>query len=142
MSDLQLTLKIWRQRSSSVKGAFETYDLKGLNSHMSFLEMMDVLNENLISKGIDPVSFDHDCREGICGSCGFLVNGQPHGPKRGTTTCQLYMRNFKDNALIILEPWRAKSFPIIQDLSVDRNALDKLITVSYTHLTLPTKRIV
>ena len=127
MKELSLKLKIWRQKNQDDEGRFIEYDIDKLNEHMSFLEMLDVLNERLISNGEEPIAFDHDCREGICGSWGFIINGQPHGPKRGTTTCQLYMRNFKDNALIILEPWRAKSFPIIQDLSVDRNALDKLI---------------
>ena len=124
---ISIKLKVWRQVSNKSNGSYEEFTLKKVSAEISLLEALDQLNEELIIKNIRPITFDHDCREGICGSCGFLVNGQPHGPKRGTTTCQLYMRNFKDNALIILEPWRAKSFPIIQDLSVDRNALDKLI---------------
>ncbi len=124
---ISIRFKVWRQVSNESKGSYEEFSLKKVSVKISLLEALDQLNEELITKNIRPITFDHDCREGICGSCGFLVNGQPHGPKRGTTTCQLYMRNFKDNALIILEPWRAKSFPIIQDLSVDRNALDKLI---------------
>ena len=124
---ISIKFKVWRQVSNESNGSYEEFSLEKVSLKISLLEALDQLNEELISKDIRPITFDHDCREGICGSCGFLVNGQPHGPKRGTTTCQLYMRNFKDNALIILEPWRAKSFPIIQDLSVDRNALDKLI---------------
>ena len=124
---ISIRFKVWRQVSNNSKGSFEEFSLEKVSVKISLLEALDQLNEKLATKNIRPITFDHDCREGICGSCGFLVNGQPHGPKRGTTTCQLYMRNFKDNALIILEPWRAKSFPIIQDLSVDRNALDKLI---------------
>ena len=124
---VSINFKIWRQFNDESKGLFKEFRLEKVSVRVSLLEALDQLNEQLITKNIRPITFDHDCREGICGSCGFLVNGQPHGPKRGTTTCQLYMRNFKNNALIILEPWRAKSFPIIQDLSVDRNALDKLI---------------
>ena len=124
---ISIRFKVWRQVSNSSNGSYEEFSLEKVSVKISLLEALDQLNEELTTKNIRPITFDHDCREGICGSCGFLVNGQPHGPKKGTTTCQLYMRNFKDNALIILEPWRAKSFPIIQDLSVDRNALDKLI---------------
>ena len=127
MSDLQLTLKIWRQRSSSESGAFETYDVKGLNSHMSFLEMMDVLNEQLIEKDKDPVAFDHDCREGICGMCSMVINGRAHGPLKGTTTCQLHMRHFKNGETVYIEPWRAKAFPVIKDLVVDRSSFDRII---------------
>ena len=127
MSDLQLTLKIWRQRSSSESGAFETYDVKGLNSHMSFLEMMDVLNEQLIEKDKDPVAFDHDCREGICGMCSMVINGRAHGPLKGTTTCQLHMRHFKNGDTVYIEPWRAKAFPVIKDLVVDRSSFDRII---------------
>jgi len=127
MNDLQLTLKIWRQKSSSESGAFETYDVKGLNSHMSFLEMMDVLNEQLIENDKEPVAFDHDCREGICGMCSMVINGRAHGPLKGTTTCQLHMRHFKNGETIFIEPWRAKAFPVIKDLVVDRSAFDRII---------------
>ena len=127
MNDLQLTLKIWRQKSSSESGAFETYDVKGLNSHMSFLEMMDVLNEQLIEEDKDPVAFDHDCREGICGMCSMVINGRAHGPLKGTTTCQLHMRHFKNGETIFIEPWRAKAFPVIKDLVVDRSSFDRII---------------
>ena len=127
MNDLQLTLKIWRQKSSSESGAFETYDVKGLNSHMSFLEMMDVLNEQLIEENKEPVAFDHDCREGICGMCSMVINGRAHGPLKGTTTCQLHMRHFKNGETIFIEPWRAKAFPVIKDLVVDRSSFDRII---------------
>ena len=127
MSDLQLTLKIWRQSSSSESGAFETYDVKGLNSHMSFLEMMDVLNEQLIEEDKEPVAFDHDCREGICGMCSMVINGRAHGPLKGTTTCQLHMRHFKNGETVYIEPWRAKAFPVIKDLVVDRSSFDRII---------------
>ena len=127
MNDLQLTLKIWRQKSSSESGAFETYDVKGLNSHMSFLEMMDVLNEQLIENDKEPVAFDHDCREGICGMCSMVINGRAHGPLKGTTTCQLHMRHFKNGETIFIEPWRAKAFPVIKDLVVDRSSFDRII---------------
>ena len=124
---ISLKFKVWRQINSKSKGSFEYFNLEKVSNNISLLEALDQLNEKLVTKNIRPITFDHDCREGICGSCGFLINGQPHGPKKGTTTCQLYLRNFKDNALITLEPWRTKSFPIIQDLLVDRNSLDKLI---------------
>tara|TARA_B100001248_G_scaffold96898_1_gene71955 strand:- start:5644 stop:6396 length:753 start_codon:yes stop_codon:yes gene_type:complete len=127
MNDLQLTLKIWRQKSSSESGAFETYDVKGLNSHMSFLEMMDVLNEQLIEENKEPVAFDHDCREGICGMCSMVINGRAHGPLKGTTTCQLHMRHFKNGETIFIEPWRAKAFPVVKDLVVDRSSFDRII---------------
>ena len=127
MNDLQLTLKIWRQKSSSESGAFETYDVKGLNNHMSFLEMMDVLNEQLIEENKEPVAFDHDCREGICGMCSMVINGRAHGPLKGTTTCQLHMRHFKNGETIFIEPWRAKAFPVIKDLVVDRSSFDRII---------------
>ena len=124
---ISIKFKVWRQINNESRGSFEEFTLEKVSIKISLLEALDQLNELLITKNIRPITFDHDCREGICGSCGFLINGQPHGPKKGTTTCQLYMRNFKNNALIILEPWRADSFPIIQDLSVDRNSLDRLI---------------
>tara|TARA_X000001036_G_C20617820_1_gene781770 strand:+ start:126 stop:878 length:753 start_codon:yes stop_codon:yes gene_type:complete len=127
MDRLNLTLKIWRQECPDVKGEFISYKLDGLNTHMSFLEMLDVLNEKLIIEGEDPVAFDHDCREGICGMCSMVINGQPHGPMKGTTTCQLHMRYFKDGDTIVIEPWRAKSFPVIKDLTVDRTAFDRII---------------
>jgi len=127
MSGLNLTLKIWRQKSSVDNGGFETYDVKGLNSHMSFLEMMDVLNEQLVNQNKEPVAFDHDCREGICGMCSMVINGRPHGPLKGTTTCQLHMRHFNNGDIITIEPWRAKAFPVIKDLVVDRSSFDRII---------------
>ena len=123
---MKLTLKIWRQKSNSAKGKIETYPMDNISTHMSFLEMMDVLNEQLISKGTEPVAFDHDCREGICGSCSMQINGEPHGPDRGVATCQLHMRKFKDGDTIYIEPFRAKGFPIIKDLVVDRSAFDRI----------------
>ena len=127
MADLNLTLKIWRQKSSTSSGSFKTYELAGLNTHMSFLEMMDVLNEQLIVKNEEPVAFDHDCREGICGMCSMVINGRAHGPLKGTTTCQLHMRHFKNGETITIEPWRARAFPIVKDLVVDRSAFDRII---------------
>ena len=130
MSDsLNLTLHVWRQKSSTDSGRFVRYELPKIETsiHMSFLEMLDVLNERLIEKGEDPVAFDHDCREGICGMCGLVINGVPHGPKRATTTCQLHMRHFDDGAEIWIEPWRASAFDVIKDLIVDRGALDRII---------------
>ena len=127
MASLQLTLKIWRQKSNSEKGHFETYDVSGLNSHMSFLEMMDVLNEQLIANNIEPIAFDHDCREGICGMCSMVINGRPHGPLRGTTTCQLHMWHFNNNDTVVIEPWRARAFPVVKDLVVDRSSFDRII---------------
>jgi succinate dehydrogenase / fumarate reductase iron-sulfur subunit len=126
MRMLNLKLKIWRQSGPQDKGRMEDYDLNGINDEMSFLEMLDVLNEHLIVEGKDPVAFDHDCREGICGSCAMVINGRPHGPIR-TTTCQLHMRHFNDGDTIVIEPWRAKSFPVIKDLIVDRSAFDRII---------------
>ena len=124
---MNLTLKIWRQKDTQAAGQFVTYPVKGVTADMSFLEMLDVLNEELIGRGEEPVAFDHDCREGICGSCGFLIDGVAHGPRRGTTVCQLHMRFFKDGDSLTLEPWRAKAFPIIKDLVVDRSAFDRII---------------
>lgn len=124
---MKLTLKIWRQAGPDAKGAFKSYDIDGIIPDMSFLEMMDVLNEKLIGNGEEPIEFDFDCREGICGACGLFINGQPHGPDRGTTTCQVHMRSFKDGDTITIEPWRAKGFPVIKDLIVDRTALDNII---------------
>lgn len=123
---MQLTLKIWRQKDAKTKGSFETYQVEA-NEHMSFLEMMDVLNEDLISGKKDPVAFEHDCREGICGACNMVINGEPHGPQRGTTTCQLHMRHFSDGETIVVEPYRSKAFPMIKDLVVDRSAFDRII---------------
>ena len=127
MGKLNLTLKIWRQKSSNDSGDFKEYNLTGLNSHMSFLEMMDVLNEDLINEGKEPIAFDHDCREGICGMCSMVINGRAHGPLKATTTCQLHMRHFNDGDTITIEPWRAKAFPIIKDLVVDRSSFDRII---------------
>ena len=127
MTDLKLTLNIWRQKSSNVSGKFESYEVDNLNTHMSFLEMLDVLNEKLVAEDKEPVAFDHDCREGICGMCSMVINGRPHGPMKGTTTCQLHMRHFKNGDTITIEPWRAKAFPVIKDLVVDRSSFDRII---------------
>jgi len=125
---MDLTLKIWRQKDANTKGSFETFKVKNISPDSSFLEMLDILNQQLIDDEIAvPVCFDHDCREGICGACGLYINGHPHGPDTAITTCQLHMRKFKDGDTIIIEPWRAKPFPIIKDLVVDRTALDKII---------------
>lgn len=123
---MKLTLKIWRQKNASDKGGFATYPVDHVSKDMSFLEMLDVLNENLTEKGEDPVHFDHDCREGICGTCSLFINGKPHGPLQ-TTTCQLHMRSFEDGQTITIEPWRAKAFPVIKDLVVNRSAFDRII---------------
>ena len=127
MTELSLTLKIWRQKSSHENGGFKTYEINGLNTHMSFLEVLDILNEQLVNDDKDPVSFDHDCREGICGMCSMVINGRSHGPIKGTTTCQLHMRHFNNGDTITIEPWRAKAFPIIKDLVVDRSSFDRII---------------
>ncbi|SRR5579871_639320 len=124
---MNLTLKVWRQKNADSNGSFETYEAKDISSEMSFLEMFDVLNEKLIREGKDPIAFDHDCREGICGMCSMYINGRPHGPWHGTTTCQLHMRAFKDGDTIVIEPWRANAFPVIKDLMVDRTAFDRII---------------
>ncbi len=123
---MKLTLKIWRQKNASDKGGFVTYPVDGISTDMSFLEMLDVLNEQLTEKGEDPVHFDHDCREGICGMCSLYINGNPHGPLQ-TTTCQLHMRSFSDGQTITIEPWRAKAFPVVKDLVVNRSAFDRII---------------
>ena len=123
---MRLTLKIWRQKNSETKGKIETYDLDDISPDMSFLEMLDVLNAKLINEDQEPVSFDHDCREGICGSCSLFINGRAHGPDRRITTCQLHMRKFKDGDTIYIEPFRAKAFPVIKDLVVDRSAFDRI----------------
>ncbi|MDD7964257.1 succinate dehydrogenase/fumarate reductase iron-sulfur subunit [Actinomycetospora lemnae] len=124
---MKLTLRIWRQASPEAKGKMQKYVLDDVEPDMSFLEMLDVLNEKLVIDGKDPVSFDHDCREGICGSCGMVINGNAHGPQQYTTTCQLHMRHFDDGDTIDIEPWRAKAFPVVKDLVVDRSALDEII---------------
>ncbi len=124
---MNLTLKVWKQKNKDAKGALETYPVKGISPDMSFLEMFDVLNEQLINEGKDPIAFDHDCREGICGMCSMFINGRPHGPVKGVTTCQLHMRSFKDGDTIIVEPWRSTAFPIVKDLAVDRSAFDRVI---------------
>ncbi len=123
---MKLNLKIWRQKNNQSKGSLQDYTLSGVEEDMSFLEMMDFLNYNLLEKGEEPVAFDHDCREGICGSCSLFINGVAHGPERGTTTCQLHMRKFKDGDTIYIEPFRAKAFPVIKDLIVDRSAFDRI----------------
>ena len=125
--NINLNLKVWRQKNASDKGKFETYQLENVSTHMSFLEMIDVLNEKLVRAGDDPVAFDHDCREGICGACSMYINGRAHGPNKGTTACQLHMRFFEDGETITIEPWRAKAFPVIRDLVVDRSAFDRII---------------
>lgn len=123
---MNLTLKVWRQANTTTIGSFETYPIADVSPDMSFLEMMDVLNEELIQKGIDPIAFDHDCREGICGMCSMFINGEAHGPDRLVTTCQLHMRKFKDGDTITIEPFRAKAFPVVKDLAVDRSAFDRV----------------
>ena len=124
---LNLTLKIWRQKNANDKGRMESYQVKDISPDQSFLEMMDVLNEQLIAEGKEPVAFDHDCREGICGMCSLYINGEAHGPGRGITTCQLHMREFKNNETVYIEPWRAAAFPVIKDLVVDRSSFDRII---------------
>jgi succinate dehydrogenase / fumarate reductase iron-sulfur subunit len=125
--NMNLTLKVWRQKNSKSKGGFEIYQVKDISSEMSFLEMFDVLNERLIAEGKEPIAFDHDCREGICGTCSMVINGLAHGPWKATTTCQLHMRAFKDGDTIVVEPWRADAFPVIRDLMVDRSAFDRIM---------------
>lgn len=124
---MSLVLNVWRQKSASTPGQFVRYEAKNVNDHMSFLEMLDVVNEELLAKGEDPIAFDHDCREGICGMCGVVIDGVPHGPLGGTTTCQLHMRSFKDGDELTIEPWRAGSFPVLRDLIVDRSSFDRII---------------
>ncbi|MGA0254177.1 MAG: succinate dehydrogenase/fumarate reductase iron-sulfur subunit [Rhodothermales bacterium] len=124
---MNITLKVWRQAGPDAQGGFETYSVPDANEHMSFLELLDVLNEQLIKEGKEPVEFDHDCREGICGSCGVVIDGVAHGPQQRTACCQLHMRHYKDGDTIVIEPWRAEGFPIIKDLVVDRQAFDRII---------------
>ena len=124
---IDLTLKVWRQKHNKIKGGFEIYHATNISTDMSFLEMIDVINEQLTLDGKDPIAFDHDCREGICGMCGAVVNGRAHGPEKGTTLCQLHMRHFSNGDTIVIEPWRSRAFPVIKDLAVDRSALDHII---------------
>lgn len=127
MSSINIKLKVWRQKNSADKGKFVDYEAKDISTHASFLEMLDVVNEGLEKKGEEPIAFDHDCREGICGMCSMMVNGVAHGHQKGTTTCQLHMHNFKDGDSVVIEPWRAKAFPVIKDLVVDRSSFDRII---------------
>lgn len=127
MSKLNLVLNVWRQKSRDKTGKFVRYELNDVSEHSSFLEMLDQLNEQLIAQGEEPVAFDHDCREGICGSCGMVINGSPHGPQKQTTTCQLHMRHFRTGDEITIEPWRASAFPVLRDLVVDRGSLDRIV---------------
>jgi succinate dehydrogenase / fumarate reductase iron-sulfur subunit len=124
---MDLTLKIWRQKDSKSKGGFKTYKVTGISTDASFLEMLDILNEELVEKGEMPVNYDNDCREGICGACSLYVNGRPHGPDTAITICQVHMRNFKDGGTIVIEPWRSKAFPVLSDLMIDRSAFDRVI---------------
>jgi succinate dehydrogenase iron-sulfur subunit len=124
---MNLTLQVWRQKNAKDRGRMVRYEAAGISEHMSFLEMLDVVNEQLIARNEEPIAFDSDCREGICGMCGFMINGEAHGPQRGTTVCQLHMRHFKDGDVLYLEPWRALAFPIVKDLAVDRSSLDRII---------------
>ncbi len=124
---MNLVLHVWRQAGPNTKGGFARYDARDVSEHMSFLELLDVVNEGLIAKGEDPIAFEHDCREGICGSCGMMINGEAHGPVRGVTVCQLHLRSFRDGDALWVEPWRARAFPVLKDLVVDRGALDRII---------------
>jgi len=134
---LNITLRVWRQDGPDAPGRFETYEAPGISDDTSFLEMLDIVNERLNEQGQDPITFDHDCREGICGTCSLMINGQAHGPERGTATCQLHMRKFADGATITIEPWRARAFPIIKDLMVDRAAFDRIVEAG-GFITVPT----
>ena len=136
MSTMNLTLKIWRQKDAKSKGQMVEYKVNNISDHMSFLEMLDILNEQLIEKGEEPVAFDHDCREGICGMCSLFINGEAHGPDRGITTCQLHMRMFKDGDTITIEPWRATAFPVIKDLMVDRSAFERISKLEVISLSI------
>jgi succinate dehydrogenase / fumarate reductase iron-sulfur subunit len=124
---MKVTLQVWRQKDAGSEGTFVRYEAADVSEHMSFLEMLDVVNEGLMAKGEDPIAFDHDCREGICGTCSMVINGRPHGPKDRTTACQLHMRSFKDGDEIVIEPWRATAFPVMKDLVVDRSSFDRII---------------
>src|SRR5437588_7336598 len=124
---MKLTLKVWRQKTPRERGQFETYQATDISQHMSLLELLDVVNEELIARGEEPIAFDSDCREGICGTCGFVINGVAHGPNRATTVCQLHLRCFKDGDELVLEPWRAAAFPVLKDLTVDRVAFDRIV---------------
>ena len=126
-ANMHLTLNVWRQKNNSTEGGFETYEVSDVSPDMSFLEMLDVLNERLVHEGKEPLAFDHDCREGICGSCSMYINGRPHGPLKGVATCQLHMRSFKSGDTIAIEPWRAVAFPVLKDLVTDRSAFDRII---------------
>jgi succinate dehydrogenase / fumarate reductase iron-sulfur subunit len=134
---IDITVKVWRQASPSSTGQLTTYDVPGISADMSFLEMLDILNDRLLEKGEEPIAFEHDCREGICGSCGLMINGQAHGPQRGTATCQLHMRQFRDGDTIVVEPWRAAAFPVVKDLVVNRSAFDRIVE-SGGYITAPT----
>src|ERR671928_940170 len=134
---MDLTLHVWRQKNAAAEGKFVTYEATDISPDMSFLEMLDVVNEGLIERGEEPIAFDHDCREGICGMCGLMINGVAHGPQRSTTACQLHMRHFRDGDTIYIEPWRAQAFPVIKDLVVDRSAFDRIIQAG-GYITAPT----
>jgi succinate dehydrogenase / fumarate reductase iron-sulfur subunit len=134
---MNLTLRVWRQAGPDQQGRFETYRATDVSEEMSFLEMLDVLNERLVAEGAEPIAFDSDCREGICGACGVMINGQPHGPQRGTATCQLHMRLYRDGDTIVVEPFRAAAFPVVKDLVVDRGALDRIVAAG-GYITTPT----
>jgi succinate dehydrogenase / fumarate reductase iron-sulfur subunit len=134
---MDLTLRVWRQSGPDAAGRFETYAMPGVSEDMSFLELFDVLNDKLVMEGVEPVAFDHDCREGICGSCAMMIDGRAHGPEKGTATCQLHLRKLNDGAVITVEPWRAAGFPIIKDLAVDRSAFDRIVE-SGGYITAPT----
>src|SRR3990172_6242142 len=124
---MKITLKVWRQKNAASEGRFETYVSNTVSEHMSFLELLDVVNIDLVKQGLEPIAFDHDCREGICGSCGLVINGRAHGPGKGIATCQLHMRSFKDGDEIVVEPWRANPFPVLKDLVVDRRSVDRIL---------------
>ena len=134
---MQLKLRVWRQESTTAVGRFEDYDVADISEEMSFLELFDVLNDRLVEQGKEPVAFDHDCREGICGSCSMMINGRAHGPETGTATCQLHLRKFNDGDHVTVEPWRARAFPVLRDLVVDRSALDRIIEAG-GYITAPT----